>query len=472
MKIKLSKVTDIPENNSIATIFSESSRFPFQLMPEELALWKRRPEKTNTLLIQRLPDFLFLVHPDMEKQENSILEACRKAGASWMEIIRKEKIEGTVVVGMTESAHTAAFLEGCLLAGYSFQKYKREKEDIYPSRIFIMDPGLSDETLMDLEIVTDAVFWARDMVNEPLSSLNATQFAEEISRIGEDSGFSVDIFHKQKIEALKMGGLLAVNLGSPDPPTFTVMEWNPVNSINQHPVILIGKGIVFDTGGLSLKPTLKSMDFMKSDMAGAAAAAAAIYAAAKAHLPVHLVGLVPATDNRPDGNALTPGDIITISDGTTVEVLNTDAEGRLILADALCYAKRFDPLLVIDMATLSGAVSIISGIHGIIALSNNPEYLKQLTDCGESVYERIIELPLWEEFATSLKSDIADFTNTGGRDGQTIIAAKFLEHFTGYPWIHLDIAGTAFIFEKDGYRSKGATGSSVRLLFNFLKKFK
>jgi leucyl aminopeptidase len=250
------------------------------------------------------------------------------------------------------------------------------------------------------------------------------------------------------------------------------MEWKPENPVNSQPIVLVGKGIVFDTGGLSLKPTPKSMDFMKSDMAGAAAVGAVLYAAARSKLPVHLVGLVPATDNRPDGNALAPGDIITISDGTTVEVLNTDAEGRLILADALCYAKKYNPLLVIDLATLTGAASIIGGTQGIIALSNKPELLHQLMESGKHVYERLIELPLWEEFGTSLKSDVADMTNLGGKDGQTIVAAKFLEHFTDYPWIHLDIAGTAFIFEKEGYKSKGGTGNGVRLLFDFLKNLK
>jgi leucyl aminopeptidase len=472
MKTKLSKIADIPENTSLAMLFRDVSGLPFQLSTEELALWERKPGKNDTLLIQRLPHFLFLVCPESSKQKNYVLESFRKAGASWMEIIRKEKIETVGVLGYAESAYTAAFVEGALLAGYSFSKYRKEKDDFQLSEIRILDEGISEDDLVETEYLIDAVFWARDLVNEPFSTLNASQLTDEFSKKAEEAGFTSEIFHKQKIETLKMGGLLAVNQGSIDPPTFSVMEWKLDNRVNNQPIVLIGKGIVFDTGGLSLKPTPKSMDFMKSDMAGAAAVGAALYAAARAKLPVYLVGLVPATDNRPDGNALAPGDIITISDGTSVEVLNTDAEGRLILADALCYAKKYNPLLVIDLATLTGAASIIGGTQGIIALSNKPELLHQLMESGEHVYERLIELPLWEEFGTSLKSDVADMTNLGGKDGQTIVAAKFLEHFTDYPWIHLDIAGTAFIFEKEGYKSKGGTGNGVRLLFDFLKNLK
>jgi leucyl aminopeptidase len=358
-----------------------------------------------------------------------------------------------------------------LLSGYSFSKYKKEKDDFMPEFLNIVHERIEQEQLDELTSVVKAVWWARDLVNEPLSYLTAVQLAEEISTKGDEAGFSVEVFHKQKIESLKMGGLLAVNKGSIDPPTFTVLEWKPENATNTKPIVLAGKGVVYDTGGLSLKPTPKSMDYMKSDMAGAAAVAAVIYVAALSKLPVYLVGLIPATDNRPDGNAYVPGDVITMFDGTTVEVLNTDAEGRLLLADALSYAKKYNPELVIDLATLTGAAPIISGTHGMVAMGNTPENLEQLKTSGEEVFERLVEMPLWEEFGQSLKSDIADLSNLGGREGQTIVAGKFLEHFTDYPWIHLDIAGTAWLFEKDGWRPKGGTGSGVRLLYNFLKKF-
>jgi leucyl aminopeptidase len=234
---------------------------------------------------------------------------------------------------------------------------------------------------------------------------------------------------------------------------------------------LVGKGVVFDTGGLSLKPTAKSMDYMKSDMAGAAVVAATIFAMAKNNVAVHIIGLIPATDNRPDGNAYVPGDVITMFDGTTVEIKNTDAEGRLILADALSYAKKYSPELVIDIATLTGAADIVAGKHASVVMGNTNEYLLNLKESGKETFERLIEVPLWEEYALPLKSDIADLNNLGTREAQSTIAGKFLEHFTDYNWIHLDTAGTPFLDEKDSYRPVGGTGFGTRLLYNFLKKF-
>jgi leucyl aminopeptidase len=472
METKLSKIAHIAENTSLVILFRDISAVTEPLSQQEQELWQGKPDKTETVYIQRLPYFLYLVNPDFSRPQATLLESFRKAGASLMETVKKDKTDALTICGFSEPAHTMAFLEGLLLSAYSFSKYKKEKESGFIREIRVWDPGVTLRDLEEVEQVAGAVSWARDLVNEPFSGLNAAQMSEEFLRKGEESGFSVEIFRKQRIESLKMGGLLAVNQGSVDPPNFTVMEWKPENPVNSKPVVLVGKGVVFDTGGLSLKTTPKSMDFMKSDMAGAAAVAAILFLASRAALPVHLVGLVPATDNRLNGNALTPGDVITMMDGTTVEVLNTDAEGRLMLADALCYAKKYDPLLVIDLATLTGAASIIAGTQGILAMSNDKNSMIRLMESGEAVYERIIELPLWEEYGTSLRSDIADMTNLGGREGQTIVAAKFLEHFTDYPWIHLDIAGTAYLFEKEGYRVKGATGSGIRLLFNFLKNLK
>ncbi len=215
------------------------------------------------------------------------------------------------------------------------------------------------------------------------------------------------------------------------------------------------------------------MDTMKCDMGGAAAVLGTMYAIASAKLKVHVVGLVPATDNRPDGKAYVPGDIITISDGTTIEVLNTDAEGRLILADALVYAQQYKPELVIDLATLTGAAAVAIGKYGTVMMGTASEEQKSaLKTSGNNTYERLVEFPFWDEFADLLKSEIADMKNIGGPIAGSITAGKFLQHFTNYPYIHLDIAGPAFIDSKEGYLTKGGTGVGVRLLFDFLKNYK
>jgi len=240
-----------------------------------------------------------------------------------------------------------------------------------------------------------------------------------------------------------MGGLLAVNKGSIDPPTFTIMTWKPEKHINKKPFVLVGKGIVYDTGGLSLKPTHDGMDYMKCDMAGAATVAGAMYAIAKAKLPLHVIALAPATDNRPDGNAYVPGDVVKMYDGSTVEVLNTDAEGRMILADALSWAKKYDPELVIDLATLTGAALAAIGKYGIVGMGNAPrEVMDQLKESGDAVCERIAEFPFWDDYAEMLKSDIADLKNIGGRYAGAITAGIIPIFISILPDQHLIRQGT------------------------------
>jgi leucyl aminopeptidase len=266
-----------------------------------------------------------------------------------------------------------------------------------------------------------------------------------------------------------MGGLMAINAGSPNPPTFSILEYKPENASNSKPIVLVGKGVVYDTGGLSLKPTPNSMDFMKCDMGGAATVIGTICALADTKTPVHVIGLIPSTENRPDGNAITPGDIVTMYNGKTVEIMNTDAEGRMILADALSYAKQYDPELVIDIATLTGSAVAAIGSKGIVYMGTaSSETKKKIEDVSMAVHERLVEFPLWDEYGKYLESDIADLKNLGGSDSGAISAGKFLEHFVSYPWLHLDIAAMAFLHLKEGYRIKGGTGVGVRLLYHFL----
>jgi len=363
-----------------------------------------------------------------------------------------------------------AFAEGMALNNYQFRKYREKTSNPANtlSELKLHGAGLEEVQCTQLETLVEAVYLGRNLVNEPLSYLSAVQFGKEVQEMGKKAGFKVEVFNKARIRSLKMGGLLAVNQGSIDPPVFVVMEHKPRGAVNKKPYVLVGKGVVYDTGGLSLKPT-DGMATMKCDMAGAAAVASAMYAIAATKLPVWVVGLTPATDNRPDGNAIVPGDVIRISDGTTVEVLNTDAEGRLILSDALVYAQKYKPELVIDLATLTGAASRAIGRYGIVAMRTAGSDFDRLCESGDLVHERLVEFPLWDDYAELIKSDIADLKNIGGITAGANTAGKFLEHFTNYPWIHLDIAGPAFTESADSYRGKGGTGTGIRLLFNFIR---
>ena len=255
-----------------------------------------------------------------------------------------------------------------------------------------------------------------------------------------------------------------------DPPTFTIATYSHPEAVNEKPIVLVGKGVVYDTGGLSLKPTPGSMDCMKSDMAGAAAVAGAIYLAALQQLKINLVVLIPATDNRPGMDAYTPGDILTMHNGTTVEVLNTDAEGRLILADALAYSAKYDPEIVIDAATLTGAAVRAIGTQASIIMGNAADsYFNELEKAGNEVHERVVRFPFWDEYLKEMKSPIADLKNIGSGNAGMITAGKFLEHFVKAPYIHMDVAGPTWLDAKDSYRPKGGTGAGVRLLYQFLK---
>ena len=268
-----------------------------------------------------------------------------------------------------------------------------------------------------------------------------------------------------------MGGILAVNRGSVDEARLVVLEYKPARCKNKKPVVLVGKGIMYDTGGLNIKPD-EYMREMKSDMAGAATMASALFAAADRKLSLHIIAILPLTDNRPGFNAYAADDIITMHNGSTVEVVNTDAEGRLILADALSYARQYKPALVIDAATLTGAAARAIGPFGIAMMQKKADAAaKKLRQCGEEVYERLVEFPMWDEYNDLIKSDVADIKNCGTAQAGCITAAKFLEHFTNYPYIHLDIAGVAFFDKRVPMYGIGASGYGLRLLVEFLEKY-
>lgn len=408
----------------------------------------------------------------VKKNDDTFLqvEAFRKLGAKVLDFCDKEYIKDLQFVSEVQKEFAMGFIEGMLLASYTFDNYKTDpKQMIHPfDNLFVINPFVQTQDLEQAIVVVRAVEKCRDLVNEPYCSLNAEGLATAFVNISREAGIDVEVWHKDKIEQEKMGGLLAVNQGSIDPPTFTIMRYRPEGSA-ESPLVLVGKGLVYDTGGLNLKPG-DYMNDMKEDMAGAAMMATAIYAIACLGLPIHVVGLFPSTDNRPGQNAYASGDIINMYDGTNVEVVNTDAEGRLILADALSYAKKLSPFLVVNAATLTGAAARAIGPYGIATVEQDAkQYLELMKQAGEKTYERLVEFPFWSEYDELIKSDIADIKNCGPGEAGMITAGKFLAHFTDYPFIHLDIAGVAMFERKRDYILKGASGYGVRLIVEFVK---
>ncbi|MFQ5964371.1 MAG: leucyl aminopeptidase [Candidatus Scalinduaceae bacterium] len=373
---------------------------------------------------------------------------------------------------------TRSIVEGVLLSLYNFTMYKtlkkEEKADINNFTLLLQKKdklGKVKTVVKDTQVVADAVSFARDIVNMASSDATPTFLANKAKEIAKKAGIKCKIMSKPDMRKLGMGGILNVSRGSTQPPKFIILEYNTRKKTNDT-IVIIGKGITFDSGGISLKP-VKDMDLMKADMAGAAAVLGTFMAIPKLKPSVHLVGLVPCSENMPSGTALKPGDIIKCMSGKTVEVLNTDAEGRLILADALSYAKRYKPDTVIDLATLTGSCVVALGTFASGMFGNNDELKNRVKKAADKCYERVWELPLWDEYYDLLKSVIADVKNIGGRYAGAITAACFLGKFVEeFPWVHLDIAGT-FLVERDTpYIRKGATGVGVRLLVQLIQDWK
>jgi leucyl aminopeptidase len=313
--------------------------------------------------------------------------------------------------------------------------------------------------------IAEGIEFARDLGNLPANVCTPTYLASEARELARHHGLACEILDQKELEALGMGAFLAVARGSRQPPKLIVLQYRGAKK-GEAPVVLVGKGVTFDTGGISLKPALE-MDEMKFDMCGAASVLGTMKAVALMKLPLNVVGIVPATENMPGGDAVKPGDIVTTMSGKTVEILNTDAEGRLILCDALTYAERFKPAAVVDIATLTGAMVISLGHVATGLFANDDSLARELLRAGDASWDRAWQLPLWNDYQEGLKSNFADVPNIGSRAGGSITAACFLERFAkAYPWAHLDIAGTAW---KSG-ADKGATGRPVALLANFLTR--
>lgn len=410
---------------------------------------------------------------DLDKVRQAYGSATRKVRElklkSFSTSLPEDKPRGAISYDMAQ-----AVTEGVNLANYQMDIYKTEdkNEIVRLDNFTIWEKDKKIQAALEKgkavgEITSWASNYARDLINYPGNFLTPTKLAQEAKKLADTYGFKAQIITEPELKKLNFGALLGVARGSQEPPCFIVLEYN--GKKNSDTICLVGKGVTFDSGGISIKPAEK-MEEMKGDMTGAAAVICTMAAVARLKLPVNVVALAPATENLPSGTAIKPGDILKSYSGKTIEVINTDAEGRLILADALAYASQFKPKAIIDLATLTGACIVALG-HVTCGMMGTDERLKnRLRIASQKTAERVWELPLYEEYDEQIKSDLADVKNSGGRPAGAITAARFLKKFVGdFPWVHLDIAGMDLEFNGKPYIPKGGTGFGVRLLIQLLR---
>ena len=451
---------------------------------EELLFYPQARKKTGARRIL----VLGLGAVNKEKDKHAALDSLREAGGKLAKACEKVKAKDMIVClpelstlspGIQEIALASeALCEGVVLGDYRFVKYKettRKKTDY---------PGLSALRFVCSESLTAvrqgisrgrsaafAACAARDMANEPGNGWTSADFATWAKVLAKETGLNYRCIEKKEMETMGMGGILAVNQGSAVPPRLVILEYRPEQAVET--ILLVGKGLTFDSGGISIKPAA-GMEDMKYDMCGGAAVLSAMQAVAEEKPDVAVVAIVPATDNMSGANAVHPGDIIRHFNGVTSEVINTDAEGRLILADALAYGiKTYSPACVVDVATLTGAVIIGLGHHYTGLVSNSDALCARLEEAGSLAGEPVWRLPLNKHYAKQLESKVADTKNVGGRPGGTITAAAYLSKFVDKtPWAHLDIAGTAWDFTEKDYIPKGPSGTGVRTFINLIRNWK
>jgi leucyl aminopeptidase len=385
-------------------------------------------------------------------------------------------VHGAGIADLPVAEAAQATIEGSLLALYQYAAEKQEEEKKHAIESLTVVEYSADkiseieEGMRVAEATTSGVYLARDLVNMPPNVATPTKMAESAAEIAAEHQMEITIGDRAWAAERDMGAFLAVAKGAGEPPKFIVIEHKPARD-DWDTIVLVGKGITFDTGGISIKPT-QGMGLMKSDMAGAAAVLGAMKAVGQLDLPLRVVGITPCTENMPDANAYRPADVIRASNGKTIEIISTDAEGRMVLADGLVYAKRFKPAAVIDLATLTGAVEVALGRGMAAGLFSTEDSIRdKLMAAGDVTHERVWPLPLWSDYRKAIKSDVADMKNSGGKVGGVATSAIFLKEFTDYPWAHLDIAGMALSSKSQDFTPAGGTGFGVRLLIEFLRSW-
>ena len=365
-----------------------------------------------------------------------------------------------------ETACASFLIEGAIAGGFDTSLYQKEAEKRSGAdNLALLSQGFDEAALRKGvergQTLGEAVNFARRLAITPANDMTPSHLADEATKAAKDSGLEVDVLDEARCRAEGMGSFLSVAQGSSQPPKFIVLSYKG-DPASKELLALVGKGITFDTGGISIKPA-ERMEEMKYDMSGGAGVIAAMRAIGSLKPKLNVVGIVPATENMPGGKATKPGDIFTAMNGKTIEVINTDAEGRLILADALCYANKLGATKIVDAATLTGACVIALGHAASAAVSNNEDFVQQFLAAAKPTGERYWQMPLYEDYSTQMKSDIADLKNTGGRPAGTLTASAFLKAFVDEkPWIHLDVAGTAYLDGESAWQAKGPTGTPVR----------
>jgi leucyl aminopeptidase len=410
------------------------------------------------------------------KRSELSLEKLRIATAEFCQVLQKKGVRhiATTLLGagfnkITHQAASEAITEGAILGLYYFRKhFTKESGQGQIEEITIVERsrsliGIIKQGIEEGEIIADATNHARDMVNEPANFMTPTQMAQEAANLAEKYGLTLSILEREDMQKLGMGALLGVAQGSVQPPKFIVLRYKGKSS-RDYDIALIGKGITFDSGGISLKPA-ENMGEMKDDMAGGASVMVAISALSQLKAPINVMAIVGATENLPSGSALKPADVLTAMSGKTIEIESTDAEGRLTLADAIGYANSQGVKRIIDVATLTGGCVTALGDVATGAFTNNQTFVNKVLSAGSETGDKIWQLPMYDEYKEQNKSEVADIKNTGGRKASPITAALFLGEFAAEtPWVHLDIAGTAFLDKPRGYYVKGATGVPTRTL--------
>jgi len=425
-------------------------------------------------------------------KEKFSLAAFRESAAKLVQAARARKVKNirilfeTFLGGKVDSSTGAeAFAESSFLAGYTFDKYKSkkdgkngrpEKEELLELLELLLSKKSAqknfEKSVKFAQIVAAGTLLARNLVNEPGNVINPARLVEEARRTAREKKLRISVLGLAQLKRLKMGGILGVNQGSVTPPALIILEYGASHK-KRGTVCIVGKGVTFDAGGISIKPAA-DMEKMKYDKAGACTVIAAMGVIADLKLPVHVIGLAPTVENMPSKDPQRPGDIIRMFNGKSVEVINTDAEGRLILGDALSYAAKYKPKAIIDVATLTGMCAYTFGEKAIGLMGNDKNLIEKVKRAGEETGERCWELPMWDDYIETIKGHHSDLLNSGGRYAGTITAAKFLEEFVPEktPWAHLDIAGTAWCDSPRPDCPKGATGVGVRLLANLLRNWR